>query len=416
MSSDQELSLDTTRPPRWLSNLSLKRIVVIWIVTRIAGMVYISLYPEVAGDVGIYAGWASRFQRGQLPYVDFHVEYPPGILLLLMLPSPRVTVYRHLFFAVALATDAMVLRLLLRTPRRLGALVWLGAPTALGAVFWSRLDIFVALAFIVAIHAMHKQRFGLAAVAIVGAASLKLWPLAVLPMLWRWVTPARRLRYATSAALALAIAVVPLLAVGAGSGLRWMLDYHRGRGIAPESLPAVVMHIARLTGHGPRIVSGHGAVEFEPSAWPVFTRIADVLLVAGLLALLFYATKQRRALTPAHVLLLAITIVLCLSKVLSPQYTVWVAAVVAMLVDDLEQERDARALLLATFALLVATQYLWPIALPELIDGSAIGLVVGGVHALAVGVFAVVVVRCCVPRQHAAASEPDLAAEHCPAQ
>jgi hypothetical protein len=356
--------------------------------------------------VAIYAGWAAQLQHGQLPYVDFDMEYPPGILPLLLLPSPRVIVYRRIFFALALVIDALVLRYLLRAGRRVGALVWLGAPTALGAVFWSRLDLFVALAFIICLHAMSKQRFAVAAAALVGAASLKLWPLALLPMLWWWVPASRRLRFAAAAAGSLAVVLLPVLAVGGAGGLAWMLDYHRDRGIAPESLPAVAMHVARLVGHGPRIVPGHGAAEFLPSAWPVYTRAADVLLVVGLLGVLAYATWQRRSLTPAHVLLLAITVVLCVSKVLSPQYTVWAVAVVVMLVDDLGR-RAARMLVLATFALLVATQYLWPIALPELIDLSAFGVVVGALHAIAVVVFAAVVGWCCREQQRTVAQPDD---------
>jgi hypothetical protein len=377
----------------------LARLVVVWLVTRAAGMVYIALYPDVAGDVSIYAGWAARLQRGQVPYVDFNLEYPPGVLPLLLLPSPSVVTYRRTFFAVALMLDALVQAFLVRQKRPLGALLWLVAPPALGAVFWSRLDLFVALAFVVAIHALRRGCPVVVAVAIVFAASLKLWPVVLLPLFWWSVSAQGRRRYATASGLTLVAFLAPVLMWSGGPGLGWMLAYHRDRGIAPESLPAVALHIARLAGGGPQIVSGHGAAEFEPGAWLLFTRCVDGLLVVGLLAVLAYAARRGGRTSAARILLLAVTVVLCASKVLSPQYTVWAMAVVAMLADELDRARDdAKPLLLATVALLVTTQYLWPIALPELIDGSAFGLLVGVLHAAALVAFATVAVRCCIER------------------
>jgi hypothetical protein len=384
-------------------------LVLAWLVSRGIGMAYITVFPGVADDVTIYGRWAQEVAAGRVPYVDFDIEYPPGILPLLALPSPSLDVYRQCFFAAALVTDALVMWTLSRSQRPLGSLLWLGAPLALGAVFWSRLDIFVAGALVLAVVAAQGGRWRWAAAALVAAASLKLWPMVLLAAFFWLVPRGSRTGYVATAATATGLVVLPLVALGGLPGLRWMLEYHEERGVSPEALAAVLMHGARIAGDGPPLVTGHGAVEFPASSWPWLLQLTSILLLAGCVGVLWLALRLRASADPARLMLLTVTTVLVFSKVLSPQYVVWVAAAAALVVDGAGAERQRKAILVASFGLLISTQYLWPIGLPELLAGSVFGYVAAGVHAAGVVIFALVVLRTCGGRANAARHPP---AEH----
>ena len=57
---------------------------VAWTVVRYAQLKWLG--TGMGHDVGLYESYARTWASGATPYVDFHPEYPPGALLVFLVP------------------------------------------------------------------------------------------------------------------------------------------------------------------------------------------------------------------------------------------------------------------------------------------------------------------------------------------
>jgi hypothetical protein len=373
-----------------------------WLVLRFVGVILLAgtLYPYVKGDLAHeYVGWAQSLYHGLLPWRgNFFVEYPPGVLPFMTLPGGSGT-YEVEFVALALLADAFVAGALWRRrPASPGFWLWVLLPVLLGPVMWVRLDVFVAAALLGFLLCLESSRWRLAGLCIAAAALLKLWPLALVAMIWPLIGrgPVRRvITWAIAGVLAL---VVPVLAWGGASGLSKMLHYQGGRGLESETLWAYPSQLLHRSPSDLRL--GHGGLELPLSgAWAV---VDSLVLPLALLVVVGYCWWDGgRRLTLRTACLLTISIVLVGTKVLSAQYIVWTVLVVALVLDGEDRwSRAERWLLAGATALLAATtQWLYPFRLfhtwPQV---RASGLVALSAHALCLVVWVVVVIRYVVRR------------------
>ena len=341
----------------------------LWVVVR-AGLLAITAWGGlVDGDLALYAAWARAWSDGRAPYVDVPVEYPPGILPFLRLPAGSDLQYAAAFVALALAADALVLRLLRSDGRAAGATLWLAMPLLLGPVAWRRTDVFVALALVAAVWAGRRGLAGTAALCVVAAASLKLWPAALLVLALPALPTSARRRFLVVGGAAGAALCAAVVASGALPGLVWMLEYHAHRGLQVESLAATGAHLLVLLGADLTVVPDFGSLEFTAAAVRPVLTACSALLVLGVAACGWVAARAHRC-GPADLapVVLALTLVFAVSsKVLSAQYAVWIVAAVATAVDS-TRFRDQLAA--AAAALLLTTQYVFPITFGSIVAGS----------------------------------------------
>jgi hypothetical protein len=115
-----------------------------------------------------------------------------------------------------------------------------------------------------------------------------------------------------------------------------LLGYHLNRPLEIESVPATALWIARLAG-GVRLHLGNSSGSQVVLSVPaeVIARYSALVLVAALLAVLALVWRRRATIAadPAHVGLAALAILLAgvvCSKVLSPQYMVWLLPAIAL--------------------------------------------------------------------------------------
>jgi len=361
-----------------------------WLVIRVAGLALITgvlFYPLVDKDVVYYHVWALMLQSGHLPWrPDFEIEYPPGVLPVMLLPG-GFPVFELEFVVLAFVADGVITRTLWRR-RPNGAAVWLWVltPILLGPVVWLRLDIFVALALVGFVRCLRTGRWRLAGACLGVAALLKLWPVVLLLVLWRQI-PASRRRTVLAATLGtIAAAVVPVVAWGGEPGLHYMLAYQGGRGLEMETVwawPAVLAHSVDFSFP---LVPGHGAVEvpLHGALGVAFSLILPAMLAAA--TAWSWSRTGRARLTPETATLLAVAVVLVGSKVLSPQYVVWAVAVVALALAAVEGPLRPchRRVAVATGALAVTTQVIFPFLLEYVYLGWLRGDLAATAHALAV--------------------------------
>ncbi len=330
----------------WVPLLALGTVMYSWLLVRFAG-----LPPDLregSNDLRIYRETGEALLRGDIPYRDFFIEYPPGSILAFVPPalfSSGAGGYINLFAnEMALALVA-ALALIALTARRIGgiwtwvapALTFAAAAVMLYPVALTRYDAVVALTLAVAaLCATFGGRYLLLAYASLGfGAAAKLVPaLATLPL-----ALARR-RGAVWGFLVffgvLALFFAPAILLGGGQFAQ-SFAYHAERGLQVESLPSsVLMQLGWIQS----ISFEFGAFEVHGRSVKLATSLSLPLTAALLIitALVMYRKRQSGRLGlemfPRYAAALILAFMLG-SKVLSPQYMIWLLPLVPLGASDL---------------------------------------------------------------------------------
>ncbi len=295
---------------------------------------------EGSNDLGIYRATGEAILRGDVPYLDFFVEYPPGSLPVFLPPayfSSDNAGFIALFAAeMALALTLTLVLTALAARRMRGSRAWVVPSVTLAAatvllypVALTRYDAIVALALAVAVVGVASgRRWHLAACAALGfGAAAKLVPaLAMLPLALDRRTAVRGLAVFFGV---LVVFFAPALLLG-GAGFTESFAYHADRGLQLESLGASILMRLGLVSN---VVFDFGAFEVRGGgvdlAAALSLPVTGALLVVTVLVILrdhrrhgFAAVRFPRQ---AAALILAFMLG---SKVLSPQYMIWLLPLV----------------------------------------------------------------------------------------
>ncbi|MFK0148401.1 glycosyltransferase 87 family protein [Streptomyces griseus] len=289
--------------------------------------------PDVTVDVSvIYRGWYEVLLTGTYPLDDVTWQYPPGAALAVLSPALLpFWEYATAFFVLVLVCDALVLGLLLYAGRRpgiraAGAWVWIAGVPLLGPTVYARYDLMVTAVAVAALLAGVRRPRALGALAAFGAL-LKGWPALLLV----GVRKGRPTRAAwTSAALSAAglAAAFALWMPGAFA----FLAFQRDRGTEIESLGALVFHLARRFGWAGRVELRYGSMEFVGPRVELVSTLALGLAVLALGWLLLWRLRARlfAVRTPAEAAFTAVLLFTVTSRVISPQYVVWLVGLAAV--------------------------------------------------------------------------------------
>jgi hypothetical protein len=342
-------SLDPPSDPRVLvaAFVALSLFIGAW------ALLHVGFYTESQVlDTPVYQRYGDAITRGEVPYRDFAVEYPPGALPMFAVPGfaepgqgqEVTTGFRHAFEtlmwlcgAAALCAMAIALNALGAGRRR----VWVSlafaalAPLAIGSVLLSRYDLWPAALVVASLAALVSGWLRLGCGLLGAAITAKLYPALLLPLavvfVWR-----REGRREALVCLGLAVAVValvfaPFVAL-APEGIWHSLTVQLTRPLQVESLGAALLVAAHhlwghpvtvQTSHGSQNLVGHGADE-----------LAVVLSTLQALAFLTVWTLFARSRASREQLVGASAAVLvafvALGKVLSPQFLIWLVPIVPL--------------------------------------------------------------------------------------
>ena len=298
---------------------------------------------EGSNDLAIYREAGESILRGELPYRDFFIEYPPGSLPAFVLPavfSASRDGYVDAFaseMAVSLGITLLLTALAargLRGPHAwvLPSVTFAAAALLLYPVAVTRYDAVVALTLgLAALCATLGGRFlflGFASLGF-GAAAKVVPALATVPL-----ALARRgaaSGYAVFLAV-LAVFFAPFVLLG-GRGLWEGFAYQAERGLQVESLAASVLIPLRSV---ESVVFEYGAFEVRGSGVGLATSLSPLLalvlmLITGLVMFKEYRRFGRlgAATFPRYGAALILAFMLG-SKVLSPQYMIWLLPLVPL--------------------------------------------------------------------------------------
>jgi uncharacterized membrane protein len=300
------------------------------------------------GDVGHYEDFARKLLDGQLPYDDFSIEYPPLAMPVFALPAlltGDTTEYLQLFkLQMALLGTVLILSVAWSL-ERLGAgrrhtLLALGtvstSPLLLGHVFLNRYDLWPTTLMALVVVALLAGRgvLGSALLALAFAAKLVAAVAVPVTLVRLWRTEGRvGVTRGVVAFTVVCLVVFSYFLVVAFGGLGHSYWIQARRDLHGESVAASVLLVADSLGiYDATIVAGDpGSLDLSgslPAALAAATSLATVV------ALLFvWWSYARDPATDARLVLAlaaATAAVLAFSKVLSPQFMIWLLPLVPL--------------------------------------------------------------------------------------
>ena len=339
------------------------------------------LYSAGSGDVATYSRWADALvDKGQSPYGELEIEYPPGILPLLVAPKvalPQLS-FRSKFVALMFLLDATALFLLLRLAKKFGsnrgAWMWVVGPQLLGPITVLRLDLAPAGAVLWALERGVRKRWGQSGAALTAGILLKVYPIFLfLPFMW---AATRKHLFAFGAASVVLLAGVW---VHDSNVVPSVLAYHADRGIHVESSWGSALLIKELIDADNDIsvvVLDYGAFHLAGSADHPLKRVSALLSLAVVVVSLVLAHRQRLRNVRGLALLsyCLVTTLLVTGSVLSPQFLLWTLALgAAALTLHPLRLRSSALLLLAAAAF---SQYVYPLLYAYIVIPRARGVAV----------------------------------------
>ncbi|CAM5386712.1 membrane protein [Streptomyces spiroverticillatus] len=331
--------------------------------------------PDVTSDISvIYQGWYEVLKDGTFPLDDITWQYPPAAALAVLSPALLPFLgYASAFFVLAFLADAVVTGLLLYAGRRpgkrmAGAWVWIAGIALLGPTSYARYDVMVTGVAVAALLAGARRPRLMGALAAVGA-MLKVWPALLLAGTAR----GRTTRASWPAFVLTALGLVLLFTVSMPGALAF-LTFQRDRGTEVESLGAMVFHVARHFGWEGEVLLNYGSVEFLGPYVSVVSTAAMVLTVLVFGWLLVWRLKARlfTASTACDAAFVAVLLFTTTSRVISPQYMLWLVGLAAacLVFRGSRMDRPAHLVLAAT----LVTCLEFPIWFSHVVASDALGV------------------------------------------
>lgn len=362
-----------------------------WLLSRFTILSLVGFFGHAQGleDVYLYKIWSGELaSTHHLPAGELW-QYPPGAAFLLVAPRPLLDLmsFGGAFVSTMLVFDLVAFGLIALLARRegrdTGVWVWLLAMPLLRAVPVLRFDLAGTALAIAALVVIHRRPTWFGALAGLGA-MVKVWPIVVLFGEW---DGRRLLRACLGTAAAVAVVFAASAIAFDGDELEF-LGEQSGRGLQVEAIAATPWHLRHvIDGGAPRTVSRSGAAEVVSGPADFVAGLLKWAMLAVLIGAAVWWRARARAIRGGRedladavvsrdfvftiVLLLVVT-----SRVLSPQYLVWLFGLSAVALSERRTRMSRPAWIVIGAAALTTAAYgvqgAWG---PEPIYGSPFNMV-----------------------------------------
>jgi hypothetical protein len=289
------------------------------------------------GDIPIFRSYGDRVLSGQVPYRDFHPEYPPGAFLFFVVPSlgpdRRYLLIFQLIAAAGIVLGLVLLALLVErlgasTRFRCFALFFAGiSPLLLGAFVLRRFDMWPAALCVGVLLLLVDDRPEWALALLAVATVIKSYPVILLPIALLAADRGRRWRSLGAFCVVGFVLALPFAAVGHGglyNSVATQADRHLHLDSLGSSLLLVLHRPVRLA--------------FDGGGWSVFgggadatAKIQTAAQFAGIaLSAVLFARSRREPWDLVGAAAATLAVGACFGKILSPQFLLWIVPLVVL--------------------------------------------------------------------------------------
>jgi hypothetical protein len=316
------------------------------VLLTLLGVIVFELHGRFGhGDIDLYHRYAQAFWMGSPPLRSLPLEYPPlsivAFSLTLLPPLPDYITVFALWMLALLAVTYLGFR---RFESLRAADVFIvysvvgGLSTLLG-----RFDLVPAALTVAAYWAVRHRRFDLAYVLLAAGTLIKLYPLFLIPIVmveqWRqlgspklWAMPPRPLLRSLGIFAALTLAGFAVARALNPDGWLSAFTYNTLRPIQVESVPATILWMG----------SWIGAPAWPDHSFHSFNMVGPLESPLGVLSTLglvggclwVYWRQLTGHMSFARALLCCVLVIICTSRVFSPQYLIWVIPLVVLVERD----------------------------------------------------------------------------------
>jgi len=302
----------------------------------------------------LYHHWYGVLAHGAFPAHDPLWQYPPAAGPVLLSPAllPGLT-YFQAFVTLTLAADAAITLALARAGTRpgrtlLGAVMWVGALPLLLHVPLARYDVQVTAFAVISLLTLSRSTRAYGVLAALGAL-VKVWPALVLLGTPRGRTTRSAWVWAAVTGAG-SLAVLSALFANPFAFLR----QQGGRGVQIESLGGTALALATHAGWPGKVRYQYGALEFTGPHVRTVAHVSLALTAVAFALLLLWRLRARHwtPATPYDAALSAVLLFTVTSRVISPQYMIWLLGMAAVcLTSRYTVQRPVAALILAATVL-----------------------------------------------------------------
>ena len=359
------------------------QLIIFCLIHAIILLIVFTIVYDTEGN-SVYFGYSNMTIQGQMPYRDFAIEYPPLALLFLTLPrlvASSFTMYTYIFAAQILLFDLLGLFLISSLSRRLGLnlvatlAIYTLALLAIGPLLIIRYDLIPAIMVLLSIYAFSQSRYKLSWAILAIGMMTKIYPAVIAPIFLLYHFRHRQYRQIITGvgtfAITTAIIMVPCLLLSA-DGFWQSFSYHAQRGLQSESTYASFLLLGHTLGLNTiGIEFSFGSNNIVSPVADTLTRFSPFIMLLSLAVVywFFYKSYHKTAATKGilapigqpdtvniiNYSLLAILAFMVTSKVLSPQFIIWLYPLVPLIAGRWRQASWLMFLIIG-----IMTYYVFP--------------------------------------------------------
>ena len=343
-----------------------------------------------------YFNYSLGIMQGQLPYLDFAVEYPPLALVFFTLPhlvAPNLDMYQYAFAAQILFFDLLGLFLISALSRRLGfhlastLAIYTLALLAIGPILISRYDLIPAIMVLASLYAFSQNKHKLSWVILALGMMTKIYPAIIAPIFLLYHFHHRQYRRIITGMSTFVVTTVIIMApwlVLSPDGLWHFLSYHAQRGLHLESTYSSFLLLGQTLGL--TLVHVEEAFKVQNVTSPLadtLAMISPIIVILSAVVVYWFFYNSQRAKTnvelpPSSITrpdianitnysFLVILAFIFTNKVFSPQFIIWLYPLVPLITGQWRHASWVVFLLVG-----VLTYYIFPFPehYGELIQGN----------------------------------------------
>ncbi len=288
----------------------------------------------------------------KLPYQDFAVEYPPVVLVFIVLPrlvAATLAPYALAFTIEMMLFDLLGLFIIAALSRRLNLTLWKTlaiytmALLAIGPIITIRHDIIPAIIVLLALYTFMRGNYKISWSLLAVGMMTKIYPAIIAPIFLLYHLHHHQQRHiitgVTTFVITTAIITVPGLLLSP-EGFWQSFTYHAQRGLQIESTYASFLLLGQVFGFTSlETVFSFGSTNVASPLADILAKVSPVVMLLSLAVVYWFFSKSQseravaqKTLSPmtqpgaASILnysLLAILVFMITSKALSPQFIIW---------------------------------------------------------------------------------------------